>query len=93
MKSAPLLRAVRILLVLLCAFSTAYVLATPDPTDDVPCVLRANDRPGQAQKLAVFSVRPPTRQESVFPLPSPERYALPLNVFAFPRSRLRIYRC
>src|SRR5215472_16873662 len=50
-------RPVRVALVLLAVFSITYVLATPDPTDDVTGVLRPSHL-GKVQKLAVYVVHP-----------------------------------
>ena len=60
-------RAAHIALVLLAIFSITYVLATPDPTDDVPAVLRGSHF-GKAQKLAVYVVLPLAPQMAVFRL-------------------------
>jgi hypothetical protein len=91
MNSAPMFRAARIALALLCAFSVAFVLATPDTTDDVTCVLRAS-HPDQAHRLAISCVQPRVRQSGIFQLPSLPSSAPRLTVSAL-LDLVCVYRC
>ena len=50
-----MMRGARIVLVVLVIFSIAYVLITPDPTDDVDGVLRPNHQ-AKAQRLVGLSL-------------------------------------
>jgi hypothetical protein len=54
-KDHTMIRSVRIALVLVVIFSVAYVLITPDPTDDVDGILRPN-HPLTVQKLVADSL-------------------------------------
>ena len=65
--SPAMLRAARIALALLSIFAIAYVLATPDPTDDVTGVLRPNHL-GKAQRLDPHFVQPTTLNSVIFRL-------------------------
>jgi hypothetical protein len=49
-------RGARVALVVVVIFSIAYVLITPDPTDDVAAVLRPNHS-AKAQKIVSLSLR------------------------------------
>jgi len=86
-----MVRAVRIAMALACAFSIAYVLITPDPTDDVTGILR----PGlaKAQKLALsFAQLPaqPTVMLRLFSgLPGPAQRLTTSEIAAL----FCIYRC
>ena len=68
--STNMFRTVRVALALLSILSIAYVLATPDPTDDVTATLQG-DHFGKAQKLAVCFVQPLAPQIAVFRLLTP----------------------
>jgi|SRR5215471_10231269 len=68
--STNMFRAVRVAFALLSIFSIAYVLATPNPTDDVTAVLQRSHF-GKAQKLAVWLVRPLAQQIVIFRLLTP----------------------
>ena len=50
-----MMRGARIVLVVVVIFSIAYVLITPDPTDDVDGVLRPNHQ-AKAQRLVSLSL-------------------------------------
>ena len=59
-----------VVLALLATFSITYVLATPDPTDDVAGVLRPSHF-GKAQVLAACVVLPLAPQIAIFRLSTP----------------------
>jgi len=63
-------RTVRVALAFLSIFSIAYVLITPDTTDDVTAVSQRSHF-GKAQKLAVCLVQPLAPQIAIFRLPTP----------------------
>jgi len=63
-------RAARVALALLAIFSIAYVLVTPDPTDDATGLVRPSHL-SKAQKLAVSFIQLTTQQSVVFLLPTP----------------------
>ena len=50
-----MIRAARVVLILVVVFSIAYVLITPDPTDDVNGILRPN-HPVKARRPVVVSL-------------------------------------
>ncbi len=54
-KPCVMIRCARVALVLVVIFSVAYVLISPDPTDDVEAVLRAH-HPLKAQRLVAVSL-------------------------------------
>jgi hypothetical protein len=54
-KSCSMMRFVTVALAVVAIFSIAYVLITPDPTDDVTGALRSN-HPAMEQKLSAVSV-------------------------------------
>jgi hypothetical protein len=60
-------RQTQVVLVLLAIFSIVYVLATPDPSDDVNGVLRPNHF-GKVLKLALCVVLPLAPQAAIFRL-------------------------
>jgi hypothetical protein len=63
-------RAARVALAFLAIFSIAYVLVTPDPTDDATGLVRPSHL-SKAQKLAVSFIQLTTQQSVVFLLPTP----------------------
>jgi hypothetical protein len=65
-----MLRAARILLALISIFAIAFVLATPDPTDDVPGILRPSHL-DKGHKTAASFVQQPPQQGVIFRLPAP----------------------
>ena len=86
-----MLRAARIALALLSIFAIAYVLATPDPTDDVTGVLRPNHL-GKAQGLDPHFVQPPTPNSVILPLLVPGSPTQRLTTFELV-DLLCAYRC
>jgi len=83
--------AVRVALALLCIFSIAYVLITPDATDDVTAVSQRSHF-GKAQKLAACLVQPLAPQIALFRLPTPSSSSQRLTTLELV-DLFRTYRC
>ena len=61
-----MMRGARVALALIVAFTIAYILITPDPTDDVDCILQQNHPVSTHRMLAVSLWEFQTRMTVLF---------------------------